>query len=115
MIHLTPQERKVLLFISFLFALSFILTFYKKTSGNTCFIDLYSHRAQPALLDINKATEEKLVALPGIGEKTAAVILEYRTAHQGFKNLDELKSIRGISDDKLARLKKYLEVSATEK
>ena len=116
MIHLTPQERKVLLFVSFLFALSLVLTFYKKTAGgNTCFIDLYSNRVKPALLDINKATEEELVALPGIGEKTATAILEYRTTHQSFKNLDELKSIKGISDDKLTRLKKYLKVSATEK
>lgn len=117
MIHLTPQERKVLLFVSFLFALSFILSFYKKTTGNNtcCFIDFYSNRAKPVLLDINKATKEELVALPAIGEKTAAAILEYRTTRQGFKNLDELKNIKGISDDKLTLLKKYLKLPTTEK
>jgi competence protein ComEA len=116
MIHLTPQERKVLLFVSFLVALGLFLSFYKKTVGvNTCFIDLYTNKAKPASLDVNRAPLEELIALPGIGPKTAQAILEYRAAHNGFKNLDELKNIKGISDNKLMRLEKYLKVSETQK
>lgn len=116
MIHLTPQERKVLLFISFLVALGLFLSFYKKTAGvNTCFIDLYTNRTKPASLDVNRASREQLIALPGIGPKTAQAILEYRAAHNGFKNLEELKNIKGITDDKLMRLEKYLKVPEAQK
>lgn len=116
MIHLTPQERKILLFISLLLALGLTLNFYKKTTGcNGCFIDFYTQKVKPALVDVNKATQEELVALPGIGEKRALAILEYRTTHQGFKNLDELKNIKGITDARLTQLKRYLKISGSEK
>ena len=109
---LTSQERKVLLFLLFLFSLGLALSFLKKSSGTSCcLLNFISERRGIQTLDLNQATREELIALPGIGEKTADVILGYRASHGRFTTLDELKNIKGITDAKLSRLKQYLYVS----
>ncbi|PIY82454.1 MAG: hypothetical protein COX96_02575 [Candidatus Omnitrophica bacterium CG_4_10_14_0_2_um_filter_44_9] len=111
MIHLTIQERKVILFLSFLFILGLGLSVFKKTTGcNFCLIDIYSRKSAPAALDLNLATRQELIALPDIGEKAADAIIAARASQGGFKGLSELKNIRGITDDKLKRLQRYLVV-----
>jgi competence protein ComEA len=112
MIHLTHQERKVFLFLSFLFFAGVALTVFKKSTGcNLCLIDLYSQKAAGAIVDVNTAGRDALIALPGIGEKAADDIIAYRTAHNGIKDLSELTNIKGISEKKLDNLKKYLSVN----
>ncbi len=61
-------------------------------------------------IDINKATLEELESLPGIGEKTAKNIIEYRERFGPFKSIDELEKVKGIGPKKLKILEKYLEV-----
>ncbi|HVO73679.1 MAG TPA: helix-hairpin-helix domain-containing protein [Ignavibacteriaceae bacterium] len=59
-------------------------------------------------ININKAGLNDLVKLPGIGEKTAANIIEYRTAHGAFSKLEELLNIHGIGSSKLLKIKEYI-------
>ncbi len=61
---------------------------------------LYKERAGSNLkkIDINKATEEDLVALPGIGIKTARAIVAYRNVIGGYKSLEQLRLVRGVGD-----------------
>jgi len=112
MIHLTIQERKVILFLSFLFILGLGLSVFKKTTGcNFCLIDIYSQKPAkpaPAALDINIATRQELIAVPDIGEKTADAIIAARASLGGFKDMSELNNIRGITGLKLKRLEKFL-------
>lgn len=106
---MTHQERRVFLFLSFLFALGLALSVFKKTTGcSVCPIDFFSQRTPSRLLDVNTAGRQELISLPGIGEKTADAILTYRVQEGGFKDLSELKKIKGISETKLEQLKKYL-------
>ena len=44
-----------------------------------------------AALNLNTATKDELVALPGIGPAKAQAILDYRSAHGPFKAIEELK------------------------
>jgi competence ComEA-like helix-hairpin-helix protein len=109
MTPLTTQERKVLIFFCCLFTLGLGLSVFKKSTGcSVCALDLYSHQAGPRALDVNRASREELIALPGIGEKIADAILAYRVRNNGIRDLNELKNIDGIKDAKFDRIKDYL-------
>jgi len=64
-----------------------------------------------AEVDLNSATQEELVALPGIGPAKAKAIIDYRTAHP-FRSVDEVKNVRGIGDHLYEGLKSKVTVSS---
>jgi competence protein ComEA len=58
-----------------------------------------------APVHLNGADAAALDGLPGIGPATAARIVAWRTAHGGFRRLDDLLDVPGIGPAKLAALK----------
>lgn len=58
--------------------------------------------------NINTASIEELIQIPGIGPKTAGKIVEYRTLHGKFKELNELLEVKGIGQKKLDTMKDYI-------
>ena len=64
-----------------------------------------------ASIDINSADTEDLTSLPGIGEKTAEKINEYREANGPFKSVDELLNVRGIGPKVLEKIRPLVHVS----
>jgi competence protein ComEA len=64
----------------------------------------------PALnsINLNKAGLSDFVKLPGIGEKTAHNIIEYRNSVKKFQSLNELLNVKGIGNSKLEKIKKYI-------
>ena len=58
-----------------------------------------------AAINLNTATREELVALPGIGPAKAQAILDYRKERGGFKSVDELKDVKGIGAKRYEKLK----------
>ena len=61
-------------------------------------------------LNLNTATLEQLDTLDGVGPATAQKILDYRTEHGGFGNVDELDQIPGIGEKRLAAMRERLRV-----
>lgn len=61
-------------------------------------------------ININKATKEELDTLPGIGESTAQKIIKYREEHGSFKNIEELKEVKGIGDAKYEEIKDLVDI-----
>lgn len=59
-------------------------------------------------INLNSAKVSDLTALPGIGEKTANKIIEYRNEIKKFKNINELLNVKGIGESKLRKIKKYI-------
>ena len=59
-------------------------------------------------IDINRATLEELVLVPGIGEKTADRIVEDRQLNGMFRKLEELTRVKGIKEKRLEKFRKYL-------
>lgn len=61
-----------------------------------------------ARININTATKEELMKLPGIGEAKAQAILEHREKKRLFHSPEELKQISGIGDKVYERLKDHV-------
>jgi competence ComEA-like helix-hairpin-helix protein len=69
-----------------------------------------SSRADPqhkrlGRLDLNRATAEELVALPGIGPARASAIVRWRSEHGSFRNIEALLEVPGIGLATLERLR----------
>lgn len=71
-------------------------------------MDAVSRLALGLPINLNKATEEELIAVPGIGSKTAAQIVKLRRIRGGFRSIAELKELPGINERRLEILKGYL-------
>ena len=64
-----------------------------------------------AAVNLNTATRDELIALPGIGPAKAQAILDYRAQHGGFRSVDELKDVKGIGAKRFEKLKADLVVT----
>ncbi|WP_369832881.1 ComEA family DNA-binding protein [Corynebacterium pseudotuberculosis] len=53
---------------------------------------------------LNSATVEQLAELPGVGEKTAEAIIAHRQRIGGFKDIGQLKDVKGIGARKFEAL-----------
>jgi competence protein ComEA len=59
-------------------------------------------------LDLNRADQEDLERLPGIGPGLAARIIDSRSRRGVFGSVDDLRRVRGIGETTLARLRPLL-------
>lgn len=78
----------------------------ERKSADTQIIGQAAHKK----IDLNTATRDDLVALPGIGEGIAEEILLYRDERGAFTSLDQLRKIKGIGAKKFEKLRPYIEI-----
>jgi competence ComEA-like helix-hairpin-helix protein len=62
-------------------------------------------------LDLNAATVEELIMLPGIGEARARAILDHRKAHGPFDSIEALDAVKGFGQRTIDALRPFLTVS----
>ena len=60
-------------------------------------------------INIASASRVQLMNLPGVGEKTADLIIEYRTNHP-FRKIEDILNIKGIGSKKFENFKEYIEI-----
>lgn len=58
-----------------------------------------SSEEEDGLVNINTASARELANLPGIGEKTAEAIIEYREKTP-FQSIEDIMNVSGIGDKK---------------
>lgn len=110
MLCLTRQERGVLVFLLAVCLAGTGLDFLSKQK--TLPLPAAGIASRLGKVDLNKADKETLVAIPGIGEKTACRMIDYRRAVGRFQSLDEVKNVKGMNASRLERLKEYVFVEA---
>jgi competence protein ComEA len=65
-------------------------------------------------INLNTASAAELEGLPGVGAKTAALIVEFRTKNGPFKKIEELMNVRGIGEKNFLKLKPQITVSGAK-
>ncbi|HET9317217.1 MAG TPA: helix-hairpin-helix domain-containing protein [Vicinamibacteria bacterium] len=73
-----------------------------------------SKPAPSGKVNINTATAEQLTAVPGIGDKRAARIVEYRQKNGSFKNVQELMNVKGVGEKSFGKLEPFLSTGGGE-
>ncbi len=126
---LTSTERKVILFLAGTFVIGAGIRLYSEAfptiqrfdyhASDSTFADLSSkvqadasseERLSPSKVNLNEASKEQLLALPGIGDVVAERILQYKKERGSFTSVEELLKIKGISKKKLEQIKNFLTI-----
>jgi comEA protein len=61
-------------------------------------------------INLNTATVAQLETLPGVGARTAQLIVEHRQKNGGFKKVEELMNIKGIGEKSFLKIKALVTV-----
>ncbi|TKJ94403.1 hypothetical protein PaeCFBP13512_02150 [Paenibacillus sp. CFBP13512] len=69
-----------------------------------------SASVQDGRISINRASLSELTELPGIGEKKAQAIIDYRNTHGAFGSVNELDNVKGIGSKMLAKMLPYVQL-----
>ena len=84
-----------------------------KINNSACIDDIISNSQSiinnTGKVNLNTATLEELLTIPGIGESKAKLIIEYR-AKKPFSSIDDIMNIKGISDGVFEKIKAYITI-----
>ena len=62
------------------------------------------------LVNINTASKEDLITIPGLGEAKAEAIIKYREDNGNFKIIEDIKNVSGIGESLFEKIKDYITV-----
>ena len=71
-----------------------------------------SHPSVPQTIDLNLASERDLEGLPGIGAILALRIVEYREARGAFRDVEQLRRVKGIGKKTVDRIRPLVHVTS---
>lgn len=80
------------------------------TTTSDSSVNNYNEVVNNGLVNINSATKDQLVNIPGIGEAKAVKIIEYRDNNGKFNNIEDIMNVSGIGSSMYDKIKDYIEV-----
>lgn len=114
MFNLTRQEKTVLLFLASSVFAGISINYLVKHNARfkNYFTGLSSLDAQNvrAAINLNKATLDELIALPGVGPALAERIIDYRDSQGSFKAIEDIQKVKGFGQKKFEQLKDTITV-----
>lgn len=111
----TPHERRALIFMAAVFFCGLCLNiFFKLYASAYRHLNVLDEPLARRRIDINQATYEQLLTVPGLGPSMAARILYARQARGRFGSLDELRQLKRFSQRMFERARPHLTVGAPE-
>ena len=69
----------------------------------------------PILIDVNKASASEFAQLNGIGPVLSKRIIRFRESQKGFKSIDDLSKVYGLSPETFQKIRPHLKYSPREK
>lgn len=63
-----------------------------------------------APVDLNTATTEALISIPGIGKVMAERIVAWREEHGPFRRVEDLMKVKGVGEKTFEKLRPYVKV-----
>lgn len=63
-----------------------------------------------ARININKASKEELMTLPGVGESRAESIIKYREQQGAFQSVEEIMQVSGIKEGLFEKIKDLITI-----
>lgn len=100
----TPQEKKAIIVLCLLLLLGGVLRLVRFNEK----IEYADQKEERLLININSNNLNELIKLPGVGEKTAKKIFEYRKKFGDFSSFSDLKNVKGLGDKKVANMKDFI-------
>lgn len=61
-------------------------------------------------VNLNSATKEELMTLPGVGASRAESIIQYRKENGGFKAIEDIMQVSGIKEGMFERIKDLITI-----
>ncbi len=108
---LTPQERQVILFLAAVVLIGTGINFAVKQFPPAAAVSCSARNL--GKIELNGADKDALMSIPGIGEKLAQRIIEYRIKAGVFKDAEDLKKVKGIGKGKFEKIKDMVYVADT--
>ena len=68
--------------------------------------------ASTEIVNLNTSSAAQIASLPGIGDKTAELIVQYREKNGPFKKIEEIMNVKGVGEKSFLRIKDRLTVTA---
>ena len=67
------------------------------------------------VVNLNTAPATEIAGLPGIGPKTAELVVQYREKNGSFKKIEEIMNVKGIGEKTFLKLKDRITVAPPAK
>lgn len=87
--------------------------YYNQTASIYVPYKTEEEKQETILININDASFQTLIQIPGMTETRAAELIVYRTQHGHFEHIDELLEVKYIGQATLESIRPYITTSST--